>query len=334
MKQVLIIAEIGVNHNGCMETAKKLIDMAVFSGANYVKFQSFLASSLVTKTAEKSAYQKISKNDKGTQLEMLAKLELNKDQFNQLYNYCKKKKIGFLSTGFDFESLEFLKTFNMDFIKIPSGEITNLLMLEYVSKQKKPIILSTGMSTNEEIKNALSVLNNQGVENKNITLLQCTSEYPTPLNKVHLNVIPELKKLFKTNVGFSDHTIGFEAALGAVALGATIIEKHFTLDRNQKGPDHIASMEPEDFNQMVNLIRGLELALGNKIKIPSIEEEKNKVIVRKSIVAKKKINIGEKFDEKNLTAKRPGNGISPMRIKSIFGQKSKRDFDKDEIIEI
>ena len=334
MNKTLIIAEIGVNHNGCLETAKKMIDRAKISGADYVKFQSFFASSLVTKNALKSDYQKVSENDKSTQLEMLSELEFNNEQFDQIFKYCKIKNIGFLSTGFDFQSMEILKSYDMDYIKVPSGEITNLPMLQYVSKLKKPIIMSTGMSTIKEIDAALKILNSNGVKNKNITLLQCTSEYPTPLSQANLNIIPELRKIFDISVGFSDHTIGFEAALGAVALGASIIEKHFTLDKSQKGPDHKTSIEPEEFKKMVNFIRGIETALGSSIKKPTIAEEKNKIIVRKSIVAKKKINKGEIFDENNLTTKRPANGISPMMIESIIGKKSKRDFEQDELIEI
>ena len=334
MNKTLIIAEIGVNHNGCLETAKKMIDRAKISGADYVKFQSFVASSLVTKNALKSDYQKVSENDKSTQLEMLSELEFNNEQFDQIFKYCKIKNIGFLSTGFDFQSMEILKSYDMDYIKVPSGEITNLPMLQYVSKLKKPIILSTGMSTIKEIDSALKILYSNGVKNKNITLLQCTSEYPTPLSQANLNIIPELRKIFDISVGFSDHTIGFEAALGAVALGASIIEKHFTLDKSQKGPDHKTSIEPEEFKKMVNFVRGIETALGSSIKKPTIAEEKNKIIVRKSIVAKKKINKGEIFDENNLTTKRPANGISPMMIESIIGKKSKRDFEQDELIEI
>ena len=334
MEKTLIIAEIGVNHNGCLETAKKMIDIAKLSGANYVKFQSFVASSLVTKNAMKSDYQKTSENDKSTQLEMLKELEFSVKQFDQIFDYCKIKNIGFLSTGFDFQSMETLKSYDMDYIKVPSGEITNLPMLQYVSKLKKPIILSTGMSTIKEIDAALKILYQNGVKDNNITLLQCTSEYPTPLSQANLNTIPELRKIFNISVGFSDHTTGIEAALGAVALGASIIEKHFTLDRSQKGPDHKTSIEPEDFKNMVNFIRGIEIALGSSVKKPSIVEEKNKIIVRKSIVAKKKIHKGEIFDENNLTTKRPANGISPMMIQSIIGKKSKRDFKKDELIEI
>ena len=334
MNKTLIIAEIGVNHNGCLETAKKMIDRAKISGADYVKFQSFVASSLVTKNALKSDYQKVSENDKSTQLEMLSELEFNNEQFDQIFKYCKIKNIGFLSTGFDFQSMEILKSYDMDYIKVPSGEITNLPMLQYVSKLKKPIILSTGMSTIKEIDDALKILYSNGVKNNNITLLQCTSEYPTPLSQANLNIIPELRKIFDISVGFSDHTIGFEAALGAVALGASIIEKHFTLDKSQKGPDHKTSIEPEEFKKMVNFVRGIETALGSSIKKPTIAEEKNKIIVRKSIVAKKKINKGEIFDENNLTTKRPANGISPMMIESIIGKKSKRDFEQDELIEI
>ena len=299
MNKTLIIAEIGVNHNGCIETAKKMIDMAKLSGADYVKFQSFVASSLVTKNALKSDYQKVSENDKGTQLEMLSELEFNNEQFNQIFKYCKIKNIGFYQLAFDFQSMETLKSYDMDYIKIPSGEITNLPMLQYVSKLKKPIILSTGMSTIKEIDAALKILYSNGVKNRNITLLQCTSEYPTPLSKANLNIIPELRKIFNISVGFSDHTIGFEAALGAVALGASIIEKHFTLDKSQKGPDHKTSIEPEDFKKMVNFIRGIETALGSSVKKPTIAEEKNKIIVRKSIVAKKKL-IKAKFLMKTI----------------------------------
>ena len=334
MTKTIIIAEIGVNHNGCLITAKRLIDEAKRCGADYVKFQTFFSELLVTKIAKKSDYQKVDKNDNETQFEMLKELELSVLDFQEIYNYCKIKKIGFLSTGFDFKSLKFLEKFNMDMIKIPSGEITNFPMLVYFSKLKKPIILSTGMSTINEIGDALKVLISGNVKKKDITLLHCTSEYPAPINNVNLNVIKELKKKFKIDVGYSDHTNGYQVALCAVALGAKLVEKHFTLDRKQHGPDHASSIEPKEFKYMVKSIRNIEKALGSSLKKPSIEEEKNKFVVRKSIIAKINIKKGDFFSPENITTKRPGNGMSPMLWNKVIGKRSKREFEKDELIEL
>ncbi len=329
---VYIIAEAGVNHNGSLDLAKKLVDKAKESGADCIKFQTFVSGNLVSKNTNKADYQRKQANIYETQLEMLRKLELSFEDFIGLKKYCKDKGISFVSTAFDLESVDFLNQLDMPFWKIPSGEITNLPYLIKIANTHKPIIMSTGMSTLEEIEDAMKVLYDNGANN--ITILHCTTEYPAPYNEVNLKSIGTLRKKFSLNVGYSDHTKGIEIPIAAAAMGATVIEKHFTLDRNMEGPDHKASLEPDELKSMVTAIRNVECAIGNGIKKPSESEMKNITIVRKSIIAKTDIKKGDIFTEDNITVKRPGNGISPMKWFEILGQESIRDFIEDELIEI
>jgi len=331
-RKVIIIAEAGVNHNGSLRIAKKLVDKALEAKADYIKFQTFKAESISIKNALKANYQKKNSSKSETQFQMLKKLELNENKFSKIISYCKKKKIGFLSSPFDIESLNFLKKFNMNYIKIPSGEITNLPLLEEIGKNKKKLILSTGMANIKEIKNALSVLNKCGTKNNKITLLHCNSEYPTPFKDANLKAIKTLRNIFNINIGYSDHTLGIEASIAAVALGAHVIEKHFTLNRNYKGPDHSSSLEPEELSKMIKAIRNVELSLGNGRKIPSSSEKKNIKIARKSIVAKYEILKGELFSTKNLAIKRPFKGISPMHWYKIIGRRAKKNYKPDDFI--
>lgn len=331
-QRVFIIAEAGVNHNGSLEYAKKLVDAAAEAGADAVKFQTFKAENLVCKTAEKASYQLETTDREESQFEMLKKLELSMDMHKELIEYCNQKNIQFLSTPFDIESLNLLERLGIHCIKIPSGEITNLPYLREVGKRKKKVILSTGMSTMDEVKAAISVLNNSGA--KEVSVLHCNTQYPTPMKDVNLKVIPEMKKKLKISVGYSDHTKGIEIPIAATALGAEIIEKHFTLDRNMEGPDHKASLEPDELKAMVGAIRNIEKALGINQKQVSASEEENVKIVRKSIVAKQKIKKGTVFNQDNITVKRPGNGISPMRWDEIIGQTAVRDFEEDEQITV
>lgn len=331
--KVLIIAEAGVNHNGDLKLAKKLIDVAAYSGADYVKFQTFKTKDLVIKSAPKADYQKSnSKNSTESQLSMLKKLELSEEDHYELIAYCRKKNIMFLSTGFDLKSIKFLENLNLNLFKIPSGEITNLPYLRAIGLQKKPIILSTGMADLKEINDAIKVLMDVGVEKGDITLLHCTSEYPTPMGDVNLNAMLTIKDFFGVNVGYSDHTLGIEIPIAAVAMGASVIEKHFTLDKMMDGPDHKASLEPNELKSMIDAIRNIERAIGNGIKEPSPSEKKNKLVIRKSIVAKTAIKKGAFFSEDNLTVKRPGNGISPMLWDQYVGTKATRDYIKDDLI--
>lgn len=332
MNKTIVIVEAGVNHNGSIKTAIELVDKAVLANADVIKFQTFIAEELTTKNAEKAEYQKKNIGSESTQLEMLKKLELSKDEFVLLKNYCEKKEIEFLSTAFDIKSIDFLVTLDMKRWKIPSGEITNLPYLIKIAKLKQPVILSTGMSTLEEIETAVSVLRNNGVTD--LTVLHCTTEYPTPFDDVNLNALHTIKEKFGVKVGYSDHTTGIEVPIAAVALGAVVIEKHFTLDRNMEGPDHKASLEPHELKAMVDAIRNIEKALGDGIKQPAESEKKNMAIARKSIVAKVDIKAGELLTEDNLTVKRPGNGISPMNWFEVIGKKAIRDFQEDELIEI
>lgn len=329
---VYIIAEAGVNHNGSLDLAKKLVDKAKESGADCIKFQTFVSGNLVSKNTNRADYQRKQANIDETQLEMLRKLELSFEDFIGLKKYCKDKGISFVSTAFDLESVDFLNQLDMPFWKIPSGEITNLPYLIKIANTHKPIIMSTGMSTLEEIEDAMKVLYDNGANN--ITILHCTTEYPAPYNEVNLKSIGTLRKKFSLNVGYSDHTKGIEIPIAAAAMGATVIEKHFTLDRNMEGPDHKASLEPDELKSMVTAIRNVECAIGNGIKKPSESEMKNITIVRKSIIAKTDIKKGDIFTEDNITVKRPGNGISPMKWFEILGQESIRDFIEDELIEI
>ena len=329
---VFIIAEAGVNHNGSISIAKKLIDMAVKAGADAVKFQTFKAENLVTMNAKKANYQK--KNDKRneSQFDMLKKLELSPLMHKVLLSYCKKKNILFLSSPFDLQSIDFLNNLGLKIFKIPSGEITNFPYLKKIGRLKKKIILSTGMSNMSEIKKALKVLVKSGTKKKNITVLHANTEYPTPARDVNLRSMLSIGKKLNVNFGYSDHTLGFEVSVAAVALGAKCIEKHFTLNSNLRGPDHRASLEPKDLIKMINAIRNIEIALGSRVKRPSKSEIANIKIVRKSLVASQDIKKGEIFTEQNLTAKRPGNGLSPFKITKFLGKRSLKNYKKDQQI--
>lgn len=332
MNSIFIIAEAGVNHNGDMKLAKKLVDAAKSAGADAVKFQTFKAECLVSKTAQKAEYQKQAAEAEESQLEMLKKLELTYSGFKELKEYCAQKGIVFLSTAFDLDSIDFLESLEIPIFKVPSGEITNLPYLIKIAGTGKPVILSTGMSDLEEVEWALKVLRENGAGA--ITLLHCNTQYPTPFENANLLAMPALKERFGVAVGYSDHTLGIEAPIAAVALGAAVIEKHFTLDKNLEGPDHKASLDPQELTAMVTSIRNIEAALGDGIKKPSASEMLNKPAARKSIVAKRNIAKGEIFTENNLTIKRPGNGISPMRWFEVLGTSAARDFCEDELIEV
>ena len=327
MPKTFIIAEAGVNHNGSISTAKKLIDVAKKAGCDAVKFQTFKAENLVSKTAAKAEYQKKTTGRKESQLEMIKKLELSFEQFKELKHYCEKKKIMFLSTPFDLESIDFLASLKMPIFKIPSGEITNLPYLRKINSLKKKVILSTGMANLRDISDALKILSDCDV-----TILQANTEYPTPMTDVNLRAMATIHDKFGTKIGYSDHSLGIEVPIAAVALGACVIEKHFTLNRNLDGPDHKASLEPKELEAMVQSIRNIEKALGSGKKIPSKSEIKNIAIARKSIVAKTSIKKGDIFSEKNLTTKRPGNGLSPMLWDSVIGKVAKKNFEEDEAI--
>jgi len=333
MKNVFVIAEAGVNHNGSVKTAKRMIDAAVEAGADAIKFQTFKAERVISRFAPKAEYQKLATGKDESQLEMVKKLELDTSAHKELINYCKEKEIFFLSSPFDLESIDLLDKFGLQMFKIPSGEITNLPFLRKIAKLKKKIILSTGMSSLKEIGDALGLLVKFGTKKRDIAVLHCNTEYPTPYEDVNLLAMLSIKEAFDVQVGYSDHTLGIEVAIAAVALGATIIEKHFTLDKNMRGPDHKASLEPDELRAMVKSIRNIEIALGNGTKKPSPSELKNKLIARKSIVASRDVKKGEVFTEKNLTIKRPGIGISPMNWEKIIGKIAKRAFKEDELIE-
>lgn len=335
MEKVLIIAEAGVNHNGSMVLAKKLIDAAIYSGADYIKFQSFKTDKLVSRNARQADYQLkniIGKDN--SQYSMLKKLELSPDQHFELISYCNDNGIKFFSTAFDIDSINFLAKLKLGLWKIPSGEITNYPYLKKIALQHEPIILSTGMCDMADIDAALSVLLKFGMNKEQISILHCNTDYPTPMEDVNLNAMKTIANKFGVKIGYSDHTIGIEVPIAAVALGASIIEKHFTLDRNMEGPDHKASLEPDELKTMVNAIRNIEKALGSKNKNVTKSEKKNITAARKSIVALTSINEGDLFTEHNLTVKRPGIGISPMLWESVIGQKSKRSYNPDDIIEI
>lgn len=330
--RTLIIAEVGVNHNGDVEVAKKMVKEAKRCGVDIVKFQTGKLELLVSKNAEKANYQKLTTGNEETQYDMIKKLLLSFDEFEKLNVHCKENNIVFLSTPFDLDSIDFLDQLDMPFWKIPSGEITNLPYLIKIAKTHKPIVMSTGMCTIRDIEDAMKILqDNQCGE---ITLLHCTTEYPAPYEEVNLKAIQTLKNRFNVPVGYSDHTRGIEIPIAAVAMGATVIEKHFTLDRNMKGPDHKASLEPDELKAMVIAIRNVEVAMGDGAKIPSESEKKNMAVARKSIIAKSSIKKGEIFTDENLTVKRPGNGISPMKWFEVLGQVAPRDFEEDELIEI
>ena len=332
--RILIIAEAGVNHNGDLELAKKLIDAAAEAGADLVKFQTFTADRLSTSTTKKAAYQTKTTNSRESQHEMLRRLELSPGVQKELISYCEKRKIGFFSTAFDIESVDLLLSFGQNHFKIPSGEITNLPYLRHIGQLGRPVILSTGMATMDEIGSAIQILENSGTPKKSITVLHCTTEYPTPMTEVNLRAMISIRDNFGVKVGYSDHTLGIEVAIAAVALGATVIEKHFTFDRNLPGPDHKASLEPSELKSMVTAIRNIEVALGDGVKRPTPSETKNIAVVRKSIIASKSIQLGEVFTTKNLTTKRPGTGISPMRFDEVLGKKARRNFAEDDLIEI
>lgn len=330
-KPVTIIAEAGVNHNGSLELAKKMAEVAKECGADIVKFQTAQLDALVSKYAGMAEYQKKNMGHTETQREMLSKLLLSYNEFTELATHCKKVGISFLSTPFDIESIHFLNDMQ-ELWKIPSGEITNYPYLLEIAKTKKPVIMSTGMANMEEIRAAYEVLKSNGTSD--ITLLHCTTEYPAPIEEVNLKAMLTLKETFQCKVGYSDHTVGNEADIAAVALGAGVIEKHFTLDRSMSGPDHKASLEPEGLMSMVASIRSVELALGTGIKEPTESEIKNRDVARKSIVAKKAIKQGDIFSSDNLACKRPGNGVSPMRWNELIGKKAKKNYEVDEMIKL
>jgi len=331
-KKTFIIAEAGVNHNGSLKIAKKLILNAKIIGADAIKFQTFKAENLSTRNSPKEDYQKKLTLKNETQFKMLKRLEFSERMHYQCIEYCKKLKIAFLSSAFDEDSLNFLKKLQLPVFKVPSGELTNYIYLKKLGSFNKKIYLSTGMANLKEIDLAIKTLMKFGTKKKNITLLHCNTEYPTPFKDANLKSIITLKKKFNLEVGYSDHTESIEASLAAVTLGASVIEKHFTLDKNMSGPDHLASLEIDEFKQLINKIRNIEISLGNGIKQASNSEKKNLKIVRKSIVARKKIKKGEKFNYENLTVKRPGTGINPMNIIKIIGKVAKRNFMPDEII--
>ncbi len=333
MSKTFIIAEAGVNHNGSIELAKKLIDVASECGADAVKFQTFKATNLVSKNAQKAQYQKENMNDgDNSQFNMLKKLELDVDTHKELISYCKAKNIMFLSTPFDHDSIELLAELGLEIFKIPSGEITNLPYLRHIGKLNKKVVLSTGMADIGEIEDALDVLINAGTIKENITVLHANTMYPTPMEDVNLKAMVTIGNTFDIAYGYSDHTLGIEVDIAAVAMGACCVEKHFTLDKTMEGPDHKASLEPDELKAMVKAIRNIELALGNSIKKPSKSENPNMQIARKSIVAKVSIKKGEIFTEKNITIKRPGNGINPMRWDEIIGTIAIKDYKEDELI--
>ncbi|REC51457.1 N-acetylneuraminate synthase [Chryseobacterium piscium] len=336
MSKVLIIAEAGVNHNGNLENAFKLIDAAVDAGVDYVKFQTFKSENLVSKSAKKADYQiQNTGNSTDSQYEMLKKLELSHENHELLIDYCKQKNIQFFSTAFDLDSLQYLKEIGLDLVKIPSGEITNLPYLRKAAQLFNKVILSTGMCTMEDIEAAINVFLAEKISKENITILHCNTEYPTPMNDVNLKAMLSIQQEFGTDIGYSDHTLGIEVPVAAVALGASVIEKHFTLDNTMEGPDHAASLAPHELKEMVKAIRNIEQAIsGDGIKTPSESEMKNIEIARKSIVASTSISKGEIFTEENLTIKRPGTGISPMKWDEVIGKFAQKDYLTDDLIEI
>lgn len=333
MNKTFIIAEAGVNHNGSLEMAFQLIDVAVAAGVDAVKFQTFKAEKFIAVNAPKAGYQRGTTGSDESQLKMVKKLELDEAAHIQLYQYCQHKGIQFLSTPFDLGSIDLLNRLGLKVFKIPSGEITNLPYLRKLGALKKRLILSTGMADLGEIEDALDVLAESGTPIENITVLHCNTEYPTSFEDVNLRAMLTIRDAFPgITVGYSDHTLGIEVSMAAVAMGATVIEKHFTLDRKLPGPDHEASLEPDELKAMVQVIRNIEKALGDGVKRPSPSEVKNKFIVRKSLVATQPIKTGELFSADNITAKRPGAGISPMRWDEVLGKVAQKDYEKDELI--
>jgi N,N'-diacetyllegionaminate synthase len=329
---VFIIAEAGVNHNGSIKLAKDLIDVAVESGADAVKFQTFKAENLVSKTAEKADYQKKTTDASESQFDMIKKLELDVSTHKELLAYCQEKDIMFLSAPFDHESINLLSDLRLQIFKIPSGEITNLPYLRHIGSLDKQVILSTGMSNLGEVEDALNILINAGTSKDNITVLHANTMYPTPMKDVNLNAMLTIQKEFGVDIGYSDHTLGIEVDIAAVAMGASCIEKHFTLDKTMDGPDHKASLEPEELKAMVSAIRNIEKALGSNEKKPSPSEIVNIDIARKSIVASQSIKKGDKLTSENITTKRPGSGINPMQWDKIIGTPSKKDYQMDDLI--
>ena len=334
IKRTLIIAEAGVNHNGDIRMAKQLIDAAAHAGVDLVKFQTFNASRQVTRISKKAHYQIQTTDGKESQHDMLQRLELTKAMHHELIAHCAARNIGFFSTGFDIESTDLLLGLGQDLFKIPSGEITNLPYLRHIGKLGKNTILSTGMATLGDIEAAIDILEQAGTLRTNITVLHCTTEYPTPMAEVNLRAMQSIHDAFGVKVGYSDHTHGIEVATAAVALGAAVIEKHFTLDRNLPGPDHKASLEPEELKAMVVAIRNIEVALGDGIKRLTPSEARNKPFVRKSLVASGAIKAGEAYSATNVTTKRPGTGLSPMRWDEVMGRIAPRDIAPDELIEL
>ena len=337
MSQVFIVAEIGCNHNGNPELAKKMIDVAKECGVDAVKFQTFKADKLISKYAPKAEYQKVTTGTTDSQLEMTRKLELSYDEFRKLEAYARSLGLEVFSTPFDMESIDFLASEKQKVWKIPSGELTNLPYLEKIASlpiEGKSVVISTGMATIEEIKDALSILEKNGMKKEEITILHCNTEYPTPYEDVNLNAFYQLKTLFSDyNLGFSDHSVGYFAGLAAVPYGITFIEKHFTLDKNFEGPDHKASVTPEELKLLCEGIRAVEKSLGSSEKIVTVSEAKNKIVARKSIIAARPIKKGETYTTENLTTKRPGNGISPMRWYDILGKDAEMDFEEDQLIQ-
>jgi N,N'-diacetyllegionaminate synthase len=332
MNKVFIIAEAGVNHNGSIELAKKMIDVASESRADAVKFQTFKAEKLVSKNAQKADYQKQTTDTKESQFDMIKKLELDMDTHKELMAYCKTKNIMFLSTPFDHDSIALLSDLGLEIFKIPSGEITNLPYLRHIGKLGKKVILSTGMADIGEIEDALDVLYEAGTKKENITVLHANTMYPTPMEDVNLNAMVTIGNTFDIAYGYSDHTLGIEVDIAAVAMGASCIEKHFTLDKTMEGPDHKASLEPDELKAMVKAIRNIELAIGSSLKKPSKSEMPNMSVARKSIVANTTIKKGDKLSEENITIKRPGNGINPMRWDEVVGTVASKDYVRDELI--
>ena len=335
MKHTLIIAEAGVNHNGSIELAKRLVDKAVEAGVDYIKFQTFKTEKLVAKSAQMASYQK--KNigtDDNSQFAMLKKLELSPSQHEELMTYCKEKGIKFFSTAFDLDSIDYLHSLNLGLWKIPSGEITNYPYIKKIAQYGEPVIVSTGMCEMQDIENAVVTLLKWGTKKEDIIILHCNTEYPTPYQDVNLKAMDAIRNKFGVKVGYSDHTKGIEVPIAAVALGATVIEKHFTLNRNMEGPDHKASLEPDELKAMVSAIRNIEQAVGDGIKKVTDSEKGNIAVARKSIVAARDIKKGEILSEDNLTVKRPGTGISPMRWEEVLGQVAKRDFSEEDLIEL
>lgn len=334
MGQTIIIAEAGVNHNGDIEKAKQLIDVAVDAGADYVKFQTFKTELNVTQTAEKANYQKKSGDQSESQFAMVKKLELSFEEIDILVDYCNSNGIKFLSTAFDKPSIDYIISKNVDFFKIPSGEITNYPYLKYIAEKRKPVVLSSGMAEMVEVTDAVDVLIENGLTKNNITVLHCNTEYPTPMDDVNLKAMTTIGKELNVEVGYSDHTLGIEVPIAAVALGAKVIEKHFTLDRRLPGPDHSASLEPDELKEMVKAIRNIEMAIsGSGKKEPSSSELKNKVVARKSIHTSRALKVGELIKEDDLIALRPGNGISPMEWNNVIGRRVYRNYTEYEILE-